>query len=144
MIIGLTLTILLVITMFSFILGGQLIDVPIEVEIKGSSKLGGTSTAFEIPFGDIVLKIDPTAGLIVIFIVVIVIAVILGIQILASGLSPESIRFIMNAILYFGLWSLLSVLASGLIFGIAIFGTIIYISLTIGYVIGVIQKISGG
>ena len=130
--------------MFSFILGGQLIDVPIEVEIKGSSKLGGTSTAFEIPFGDIVLKIDPTAGLIVIFIVVIVIAVILGIQILASGLSPESIRFIMNAILYFGLWSLLSVLASGLIFGIAIFGTIIYISLTIGYVIGVIQKISGG
>jgi len=50
----------------------------------------------------------------------------------------------MNAILYFGIWSLLSSISAPLIFGIEYFGTLIYITLTIGYVIGVIQKQTGG
>ena len=143
MIIGLTLTILIVLTMLSFILGGVFVDVPIEIAVEGSQTTNEAVKTFDFPIGDFVFKIDPVAGLIVIFILIIVISALLGIQILASGLSPESIRFMMNAILYFGLWSLLSVMASGLIFGIEIFGTIIYITLTIAYVIGVIQKISG-
>ena len=144
MIIGLTLTILIVLTMLSFILGGVFVDIPVSINVKGTQKLEGTSKTFEFPIGDFIIEIDPVAGLIVIFILIIVISGLLGIQILASGLSPESVRFMMTSILYFGLWSLLSVMASGLIFGIEIFGTIIYITLTIAYVIGVIQKISGG
>lgn len=144
MIIGLTLTILLVLTLLSFILGDIFIDVPMTLEVEGTSMLDESATTFNLPIFNFVLRIDPVAGLIVIFIVIIVIAGILGIQILASGLSPESIRFIMNAILYFGLWSLLSVMASGLILSIEIFGTIIYLTLTIAYVIGVLQKQTGG
>lgn len=114
------------------------------IEVKGEQKLAGSATSFELPIGDFTIKIDPVAGLIVIFIVIIVIAALLGIQILASGLSPESIKFIMNAILYFAIWSLLSTLCFNLIVSIEIFGTLIYITLTIAYVIGVIQKLSGG
>lgn len=144
MIIGLTLTILLVLTSLSFILGGVFVDVPMSISIKGSQKLGGIPTAWELPIGDFTLRIDPIVGLIAIFIVIIIVAAILGIQILASGLSPESVKFIMNAVLYFGIWSLLSVPCFNLIISIEIFGTLIYIILTIAYVIGVIQKISGG
>jgi len=144
MIIGLTLTILLVLTLLSFILGGVFVDVPMSISIKGKQKLGAITTDWELPIGDFVIRIDPVQGLIVIFVVIIVIAAILGIQILASGLSPESIKFIMNAILYFGIWTLLSIPCFNLIISIEIFGTLIYISLTIAYVIGVIQKLSGG
>ncbi|GAH77536.1 unnamed protein product [marine sediment metagenome] len=131
-------------TSLSFVLGGVFVDVPISLSIKGKQKLGVVTTDWELPIGDFVIKIDPVAGLIVIFIVIIVIAGLLGIQILASGLSPESVRFIMNAILYFAIWSLLSIPCFNLIISIEIFGTLIYIVLTIAYVIGVIQKIGGG
>ena len=143
-IIGLTLTILLVLVLLSQILGGDFVDIPISIIVKGKQKLGIVTTNFEFPIGDFIISIDPVAGLIVIFIVIMVIAGLLGIQILASGLSPESIRFMMNAILYFGIWSLLSTMCFGLITSIEIFGTLIYITLTIAYVIGVIQKLSGG
>jgi len=143
-IIGLTLTILLVLALLSLILGGVFIDVPLSIDVKGSQKLGGITTKWELPIGDFVIKIDPVVGLIVIFIVIIAIAAVLGIQILASGLSPESVRYIMNAILYFVIWTLLSTMCFNLIISIAIFGTLIYITLTIAYVIGVIQKIGGG
>ena len=128
----------------SLILGGIFVDIPVSINIKGSQKLGGTTTTFEIPIGDFTLQIDPVMGLIVIFIVIIVIAVLIGIQVLASGLSPESIRFIMLAVLYFALWGLLSTICYNLIISIEIFGTLIYITLTIAYVIGVVQKISSG
>ena len=128
----------------SFILGGVFIDVPISIEVKGSQKLGETTTKWELPIGDFTIRIDPVVGLIVIFVVIIAIAAILGIQILASGLSPQSVKFIMNAILYFVIWTLLSTMSFNLIISIAIFGTLIYITLTIAYVIGVIQKLGGG
>jgi len=116
----------------------------LSIDVKGSQKLGGITTNWELPIGDFVIKIDPVVGLIVIFVVIVAIAAVLGIQILASGLSPESVRFIMNAILYFVIWTLLSTMCFNLIISIAIFGTLIYITLTIAYVIGVIQKIGGG
>lgn len=144
MIIGLTLTILLVLTLLSLIFGGIFVDIPMGISIEGSQKLEDTSKTFQIPIGDFMIRIDPIQGLIVIFILIIILAALIGIQILASGLSPESIKFIMNAVLYFGIWSLLSALCYSLIISIQIFGTLIYITLTIAYVIGVIQKLSGG
>ena len=128
----------------SLIFGGVFIHIPVTIKIEGTQKLGGVSTKFEFPIGDFIIQIDPVMGLIVIFIFIIVIAALIGIQILASGLSPESVRFIMLAILYFGIWSLLSTMCLNLILNIEIFGTLIYITLTIAYVIGVVQKISGG
>lgn len=143
MIIGLTLSILIVITFFSLILGDTFIDTPFEIGIDSEATVNDVAKTFTVDLEWITFEIDPVAGMIVIFIVIIVIGLLLGIQVLASGLSPESIRFVMNAILYFGIWSVLSALASPLIFGIEIFGTLIYIVLTVAYVIGVIQKQTG-
>lgn len=144
MIIGLTLSVLIVLTLLSLVLGEVFIGEPFEIGVDGGSTLNDVPSTFTVDLEWIVFEIDPIVGMVVIFIVIIVIAAVLGIQILASGLSPESIRFMMNAILYFGIWAVLSALASPLIFGIEIFGTLIYITLTIGYVIGVLQKQTGG
>jgi len=144
MIIGLTLSILIVLTLFSLILGNVFVNITYNIGIDSTATTETGAKTFEVELGAFTFEIDPVFGMIVIFFVVIAIAAIIGIQVLASGLSPESIRFIMNAILYFGIWSLLSAISAPLIFGIELFGTLIYITLTIGYVIGVIQKQTGG
>jgi len=93
---------------------------------------------------DVYFEIDPVVGAIVILIVIGIIGAILGIQILGSGLSDWSVRLGILIFTYLGLWVLLTILSMPLIKSIEVFGSIIYISLTIGYTIGVIQKLSEG
>lgn len=144
MIIMVTLTILVVLTLFSFILGSDFVGSIYDSGIEETVLVNGTATEITYTGYDSVFSIDPVLGAIAILIVILVIAVALGIQIVGSGLSSTSIRIIVICIVYFGMWGLLSVLAEPLISSIEVFGTMIYVSLTIGYTIGVIQKISGG
>lgn len=99
-------------------------------------------TAGDLP-EDVFFEIDPIIGAIVILLVIGIIAGILGIQIVGSGLSDWSVRTGVMLLAYGGLWSLLTILSMDLIKSIEVFGVIIYISLTIGYVIGVIERIGG-
>jgi len=144
MLIGLTLFILGILTLFSLILGNGLSGIPGEVGLEGSLIVNGSTTTLKFPIGDFMLLIDPTVATIVVFGAIIVVVGILGIQAFASGLSPESIRVIIACTLYGAVWTLLSVLALPLISAIEVFGTIIYMVLLIGYIVGVIGKIVGG
>jgi len=99
-------------------------------------------TAGDLP-EDVFFEIDPVLGAIVIFITIGIIAGILGIQIIGSGLSDWSVRVGVLLLAYGGLWALLSILSMPLIKSIEVFGVIIYISLTIGYTVGVIERIGG-
>jgi len=79
-------------------------------------------------------------------VIIIAIAVgmaVIGFRVLGSGLSDPSVRVLITAVVYTGIWTMLSLLAIPLLYGIEIFGTLIYIALSLGYVIGVIEKISG-
>lgn len=69
--------------------------------------------------------------------------VLLGLRVLGSGLSDDSIRILCVALSYIGIWLFLSILAMPLLFSIEIFGVLMYTALTIGYTIGVIEKMSG-
>lgn len=146
MLIGITLMVLIVITIFTLILGNDLIATTINVVVDNTSLVDGTPITYEVPGVDVLFNID-TSTLIVAGIVLIVsigiIAGVTGIQVLGSGLSPSSVRIIILITSYVGIWSVLSILAFSLIVSIEIFGSVIYISLTLAYVIGVIQKISG-
>jgi len=143
MIIGLTLTILLVITLISVLLGSNFTDITVSSTIDNEAIINGTTTSFEIANTDIILNIDPIIGAIGIIIVIATVGSVIGIQVLGSGLSPESVKVLIMAIAYTGIWSVLSVLSFPLITSIEIFGSLIYVSLTIGYVIGIIQKLGG-
>lgn len=144
MIIGFCLIMLGVLTIFSLILGTSLSGSTLDPTVDTNIIINGTTTTLEWTSGNFLFIIDPTIATIGLFVVIGALAGVLGAQALASGLSPESIKTIMICILYGPTWSLLSVLALPLISAIEIFGNFIYLSLTIAYIYGVINKISGG
>jgi len=130
--------------MFSFILGSSLIGTIISDTFASDIIVNGTTQSLEFSKYTNTFAIDPTLGAIAILLGIIAIAGILGIQAIGSGLSPTSIRVIMIALMYFIMWGLLSILAEPLISSISLFGSFIYVGLTVMYIIGVVQKISGG
>ena len=144
MLVGLTLLILGVLTIFSVVLGSNLSGSILENVYDGDLIVNGTTTTLEFSGDDMLFAIDPTVATIAVFAIIIAIVALLGIQFLGSGLSAESIRVIMACIMYGSVWGLLSLLAMPLILAIEVFGTIIYMALLIGYIVGVVQNIVGG
>lgn len=146
MIIGITLGILIILTLFSFVLGENFIGTTINVFVDNSALVNGSNTTFEVLTKDVLFQVDTSQLLIAgiaLIIAIVAVAGITGIQILASGLNPESAKIVVILVGYIGIWSALSVIAFNLITSIEVFGSVIYISITLGYSIGVIQKISG-
>jgi len=142
--ISLSLLILGVLVVFSVVLGGNLSGTTLTGTVKSDLIVNETTTTIEFTGEDLLFSIDPTIATIAAFVVIGGLAAALGIQILGSGLSPESIKIIITCILYGTLWGLLSILAMPLILSIEVFGTIIYVILLISYIVGVIQSITGG
>jgi len=124
MLIEMSLGLLLTITFFNVILGATFSDYMLDT-VYGAT-----------------IGIDSLTGALAIIIVLISIAVIVGIQILGSGISEQSVRTIIIIVGYGSIWGFFSVLSLNLIISIEIFGWIIYIILSIIYTIGVMNKIS--
>ena len=143
MIIGLTLTILLTLTLISVLLGSSFTGSLVETTIDNEAFFNGTASSFEVYNTNIILNIDPIIGAIAIIIIIATVGALIGIQVLGSGLSSESVRVLIISIAYSGLWGVLSALSYSLIISIELFGSLIYIVLTIGFVIGIIEKIGG-
>lgn len=139
MLILLTLTILIVIALFSMIIGGSLETQNAElINVNGTS--AGTQSNFDFFNLSNQFYIDGLAGMIVIIIVIIAISCLVGLRIFSSGLSENSVKILTIGITYIAIWSIFSTLAYPLIIEIQVFGLIIYLILTIGYVIGIVQK----
>ena len=143
MLISMTLMILVVLVIFSLILGATFVDVSEGIGVDNTSLVNGTLTTYEVPTQDVIFGIDPLIGGIAIIVALGITVSLIGVQVLSTGLSPSSVRTLTIIAGYSALWLLLSVMVSGLIKSIEIFGGIIYIILTLVYTIGVIQKISG-
>lgn len=143
--IGISLMIIIVIVMFSLIFDTSFIGSLVSIGVDNTSIVNGSSTTYIVTSEGVLFNIDTsdliTAG-ITILVAIILVATITGVQFLGSGLSSESVRIFILLTGYIGIWTVLSILAFNLIVSIAIFGSIIYIMLTIGYTIGVVQKIS--
>lgn len=88
--------------------------------------------------------IDPLEGALQIIIVIILIGALVGINLMGSGLNSESVKLIIIGISYLGVWAIFTVLAYPMIFDFPLFGTIIYIGLTLMFILGIIDKYTGG
>ncbi len=88
--------------------------------------------------------IDALAGAILLIAIFITLGSIIGIRVLGSGLAEQSIRNITLGIVYTGVWTVFSIICSGLLWEIQTFGGLIYVGLTIIYAYGVIGTIAGG
>lgn len=126
------------------VLGESLSGTMLTGTFETSSIINGSVSTIEFGETDLLFIIDPTVLGIAAFVIIIGVAALLGIQVLATGLSGESIKVIMACILYGVIWILLSIFAMPLILSIQVFGTVIYTVLLIMYIIGVIQNITGG
>lgn len=144
MLISLCLGILTAITLLSIISGGSFISGTTENDIFNTIIVNGTETEVAYRSADLTFGIDPLVGGLIMLTVVITLAVIIGIRVLGSGLADSSISTIRSAIMYTGLWITLSLASVPLIESISIIGSVMYISLTIFYIVGVFQKITGG
>lgn len=144
MIIGLTLAILLVITLLSVISGGSFVAGTTSSEFSNEVIVNGSTTTVGYPDVDVAFSVDPLLGGLAILTVIIAIACVIGLQVLGSGLNDTAVATVRTVIMYTGLWTCLSLLSFPLIASIEVFGALIYIVLTIGFVIGVFRNISTG
>lgn len=146
MLIETSLLILIILTFFSMISGQFLVGTSQDIGIDNTALINGSTSTYVVSAENTLFFID-TSDLIVAGIVllttIIIVAGITGIQFLGSGLNVASVRVIILLTGYIGIWVALTTLAYSLITSIQVFGSIIYIGLTLAYVIGVIQKISG-
>jgi len=141
-----SLSIIIVLSLFSLVLGNDLVSGVANISIDNEALVDGVSSTFVVVGQDIIFSIDTTTLIISgisLIITIIAVAGILGISVLGSGLNPQSTRVIILITAYVGIWLTLSILAFNLIYSIEIFGSIIYITITLAYSIGVIKKLGG-
>jgi len=135
---------MVVLTIFSLMTGTDFISQIVDVEYSQIVDIDSVPSLFEIESVSQDFFIDPIMGAIVILTSIVVIAGTIGLKILGSGISESGHRTITICIIYAGLWTMLSVLASPLIFGISMIGGLLYALITLFYVIGVAKMIAGG
>lgn len=137
---------MIIITLISIVFGADFLGVSVNVDYLIDQMKNGTVKELLIEQGILqgshTFNITLLGGAIAIIMVVGIIALGLGIQVLGSGLSETSVKTLVGGVAYTGIWLVLSVLSAPLILNIETFGTIIYIILTIGYVLGVVQKLT--
>ncbi len=107
--------------------------------------LGASFTSYTVgtEYGTIV-GVDSLTGALTIIIILVALALVVGIQVLGSGLNDTTVKTIIVITGYASVWGIFSVLSINLIISIQIFGTLIYLFLTIIYVIGVVDKLGSG
>ena len=124
MLIALSLGLLLTITFLNVVLGADFSNYRLSTEYSKT------------------IGINDITGALAIIIVLVAIAILVGFNVLGSGISDEAAKIVILIIGYGSVWGFFSILAINLIIAIEIFGWSIYIFLTIMYAIGVLSKIS--
>lgn len=147
MLIGLSLLIITILGFLSTIIGQDYFSAPINVGIDNEAFFNGSLTTYIVEQETALFEIDTSVFIvagIALLITLGFVAGITGIQILSSGLSPASVKIIIMVASYTGLWYALSAICINLIASIQIFGSIIYIGITLMYIVGIFQNLSGG
>ncbi len=147
MLIEISLMIIIILGFFSLIIGDTYISAPVNVGIDNEGLLNGSITTYIVEQETVLFEIDVSVFIvsgIVLLVALGIVAGITGFQILATGLSPPSVKIIIMITAFTGIWIALSTICINLIKSIEVFGSVIYIGITLMYVVGVIQKLSGG
>lgn len=133
MLIEISLGIMFVLAIFSFIIGSSF-------QAINTDLISNTGT-LDISEFDGYFYISEVNGAIMILVFIIILIIIMGIQIFGFGLSGVSVKIASICIIYIGIWIMLSTISLSLLIEIEIYGYIIYIILTILYTIGIITNV---
>lgn len=138
------LTVLFVFMFINTLGGGLTLTNTQDLNSNGTIATNGTVNLVNIPIGSFAFTINATQGAILILVTIITIGAIAGIRAVGTGIANISIEIITKGAFYFALWGILSAFAQPLIAEIPLVGTLIYLALTIMYIIGFVQGIGGG
>jgi hypothetical protein len=143
--IGFPLAIMLILSMITFISGGDLSSGTVDVENGGSINVNGTSGSVEIPRAERqTFNIWGPDGAIVILVALLAVGIVAGISVFGSGLSGTSQRMIILGTGLFGIWACLTVATTTIFQSGGVFGGLMWVGLTIMYVLGFVQASTGG
>lgn len=115
-----------------------------DVPVNSSLSVNGTENVVNIPVGSFTFGISATQGAIAVLISVIALGAVVGVRVMGSGILGISAEIIVKGAFYFAMWGIFSVFAQPLIGAIPVFGVIIYLMLTIMYIVGFMQTLLGG
>lgn len=132
MLISISLGIMSCLAIFSFIVGGSFETINTDLISNTNVDIGGIDGYFYI---------SDVNGAIMILVFIMILVIVLGVQIFGFGLSSLSVKIASICIVYIGVWIMFSTLSLGLLMEIDIYGFMIYIILTILYIIGLIKDI---
>lgn len=138
---GCTLFVMFLLTLFMIFGGNDWIGVDEGFFYGTSLKIDGDETQLDFRDETLEFYIDPTQGAIVLFAIFIGIGIIASVNILGTGLSSYGAGIITKIAYYTAFWVIFSAFGLPLASAIPIFGSILYISLTIGYVWGAVQTL---
>jgi len=139
MLIMLALVPLIVLTFLSVVFGNEFMVILSMEQIEEEKTVWEWFEHFE---GD--LMTIAGGGGISIIILIAGVSIIIGLQVLGSGLSDTTVKVLTILTAYGSLWIILSLLSMPLLFESLLFGLLIYTILTLIFVIGIIEKISEG
>lgn len=111
--------------------------------VNGTFLEDGIEKSLETGNNEYNFAINDLQGIISIVIAVSVIASLIGIQVLGSGLSEFTVKVLYNTIFYYGIWALFSVYSLALLLMIPVGGWIIYFIFTSSLSYGIVQQING-
>jgi len=146
MLIGLSLMIIIILGFLSLMFGNDYLSSTENVGIDNTSLVNGSITTYFVETETVLFEIDTSVFIvagIILLTTLLIIAGISGIQVVGSGLNSSSVRIIIMTTTYIGIWFSLTAITINLISSIQVFGSMIYIGITLMYVVGVIQKLSG-
>lgn len=139
MLVMLALVPLIVLTFLSVVFGNEFMVILSMEQIEEEKTVWEWFEHFE---GD--LMTIAGGGGISIIILIAGVSIIIGLQVLGSGLSDTTVKVLTILTAYGSLWIILSLLSMPLLFESLLFGLLIYTILTLIFVIGIIEKISEG
>ena len=142
--IGITLFVMFMLVVFSLITGNSMIGTPVYEVISSELIDNGTSTVVDFSVVNGVFGVTELSLGIGMIAVILAVAVGFSVQVVGTGLSENGSRMIIYSAFYVSLWVILSLLAEPLISSIDVFGSMIYMLLTVTYVVGIMKSYFGG
>lgn len=139
------LIVLSIITVLSFISGGNLVGSFTVDDPSATATINGTDSSYSAPNGGIFnFNLFSGMGLLVTIVALSAVGIVAGIQLFGSGLSEFSQNMIVKSVGFIGLFIALMVFSSSVIMnGTGIYGILVNFGLTLMYGIGFIFDVSG-
>lgn len=137
---GSTLFSMFLLSMFMIFGGNSLVGMDQTAGVDGTQTLNGTDTTV-LQGSTFAFYIDPVQGAIVLFTVLIGVAIVMGLQVLGSGIATDQGKTVTKFVYYTAFWVIFSAFGLPLLNAIPVFGGWLYLILTIGYVWGAVSEI---